>query len=96
MTMRKSDLIIVFAPADPALPVQVLEAALPDHLARARGVVCEVVPQLVSIAGTAHIVRVEDSIAFVPQLVPVREAKPASLDLAAEPGPETEPRAAFV
>lgn len=94
--MRKSDLIIVFAPADPSMPVQVLEASLPDHLARARGVVCEVVPQLVSIAGTAHIVRVEDSIAFVPQLVPVRETKAASLDLAAEPAPDTEPRAAFV
>lgn len=78
--MRKTDLIIVFVPADTTQPVQVLEAALPDHLARARTVACELVPQLVGLAGVAHICRVEDSIPFSLRLVPERAPR--------EPEPE--------
>ena len=73
--MRKADLIIVFVPTDTSQPVQVLECALPDHLARARTVACDMVPQLVGLAGVAHICRVEDSIGFALRLVPAREPK---------------------
>jgi len=79
--MKIGDLIVVYIPTDKALAPHVLEAGLPTHLARARGVVCDTVPELVPPGedGDALVLRVEDIIAFRSRLAavrPVREPEP--------------------
>lgn len=84
--MKIGDLIAVYIPTDKAIGSQVLEAALPTHLTRARTVANETVPELTSEEGKALLVRIEDIIEFRAKLVPVREAKSAAPEVA-EPEP---------
>lgn len=81
--MKIGDLILVYIPTSKASGPHVLEAALPTHLTRARGVVCDTVPDLVPAGedGDAVLVRVEDIIAFRSRLAPVRPMRAGEPDL---------------
>jgi len=87
--MKIGDFIVVYVPTPGrGHPPRVLEAALPNHLTKARGVACEVVPELVPAGedGDALVLRVEDIIPFRSVLAPVRpvrapDAEPAAVGI---------------
>lgn len=85
--MKIGDFIVVYVPTDKAHPPRVLDAALPNHLTKARGVACEVVPELVPAGedGDALVLRVEDIIAFRSVLAPVRPVRAPDAEPAAPP-----------
>jgi hypothetical protein len=102
--MKIGDTLVVYAPIGKALASAiVVDCDWPTHLARARGVVCETVPELVPHGeeGDAIVLRVEDIIPFRSRLTPVRPARvqpdveSSPADLVPDPGLETSPTTTF-